>query len=185
MAIVKVAYELFREQGYDETTVEEIAAASEIAPRTFYRYFDSKDAILAECGFQVIDRAMDEVGPDPSIGELVRSVAAELQRLIDDGRLESTIRLLREHPRFGDDAALWRDRWAMHLASRLAAEQGLAQPTLEQKVRGSVTINILGTAGREWLLSPQDSTISELASEALAHAEYDQPGWGDGEVTSG
>ncbi|MDL9979292.1 TetR family transcriptional regulator [Microbacterium sp. ASV49] len=40
------AIRLMREQGYAETTVEQIADAAEVSPRTFFRYFPTKDAVL-------------------------------------------------------------------------------------------------------------------------------------------
>ena len=38
-AIQEHALRLFREHGYTQTTVEQIAAAAEISPSTFFRYF--------------------------------------------------------------------------------------------------------------------------------------------------
>ena len=44
--ILSEALRLFKRDGYDRTTMEAIAEAAEIAPRTLYRYFASKDLIL-------------------------------------------------------------------------------------------------------------------------------------------
>ncbi|WP_433523005.1 MULTISPECIES: TetR family transcriptional regulator [Nocardia] len=40
------AFRLFREQGYTETTIEQIAAAAEVSPSTFFRYFPTKEQLV-------------------------------------------------------------------------------------------------------------------------------------------
>ncbi|WP_236791327.1 TetR/AcrR family transcriptional regulator [Amycolatopsis sp. GM8] len=45
-ALLDAATELFERQGYDETTIADIAAAAEIGSRTFFSYFASKEELL-------------------------------------------------------------------------------------------------------------------------------------------
>src|ERR1700758_5702387 len=61
--IARAALRLFAEQGYDETTLAEIAEAADVAPRTIFAYFDSKeDILLCEEGNFLSDlkRRLDE-----------------------------------------------------------------------------------------------------------------------------
>ena len=55
--LIDVAIHLCIEQGYDNTTVEQIAAAAEIAPRTFSRYFSSKEAVIVA----ILDEVAEDV----------------------------------------------------------------------------------------------------------------------------
>ena len=54
--IVSRARDLFLEQGYDVTTVEEIAEAADISKPTFFNYFEAKASLLTEMVREIDER---------------------------------------------------------------------------------------------------------------------------------
>ena len=62
-ALRQHAFRLFREQGYAETTVEQIAEAAEVSPSTFFRYFPTKEDVVLEDDFDPIAIAKFEALP--------------------------------------------------------------------------------------------------------------------------
>lgn len=65
-AIQEIALDLFEKQGYEATTVEQIAAAAEISPSTFFNYFPSKEDVVA---FDEYDPILYEVLASRPAGE--------------------------------------------------------------------------------------------------------------------
>src|ERR671914_1677128 len=55
--IIDAAMELFAERGYQATTIAEIAEAADVAPRTFFSYFPSKEAVV----FHTVDRDLERL----------------------------------------------------------------------------------------------------------------------------
>src|SRR3954471_15974601 len=45
-AIGDAAWALFAEKGYEETSINDIAERANVAPRTFFRYFPTKEAVV-------------------------------------------------------------------------------------------------------------------------------------------
>jgi AcrR family transcriptional regulator len=75
--LTSVAQDLFVAQGYDGTTVDQIAAAAGMSKRTFFRYFPSKDDLVIGKYDLFADRmaeALDERPTDEPIWESLRRV---------------------------------------------------------------------------------------------------------------
>ena len=58
--IVNTAWKLFYEQGYDDTTIDDIIEAAHISRGSFYHYFDGKDALIGGITY-LFDDAYDEI----------------------------------------------------------------------------------------------------------------------------
>ena len=73
--IVSAAWQLFYQQGYDDTTIDEIVEASGTSKGSFYHYFDSKDALLTSLSY-LFDEKYEELieTMDPSLSPLDKLV---------------------------------------------------------------------------------------------------------------
>lgn len=69
--IVSAAWQLFYQQGYDDTTIDEIVEASGTSKGSFYHYFDGKDALLTSLSY-LFDEKYEELidTMDPSLSPL-------------------------------------------------------------------------------------------------------------------
>jgi AcrR family transcriptional regulator len=79
------ALRLFRDRGYAETTVDDIAAAAEVSRSTFFRYFGTKeDVVLFDDVDPVMDRMMAAVPEGTPLLEALRSVLRDSFASLDD-----------------------------------------------------------------------------------------------------
>lgn len=70
------ALRLFKEQGFDETTVEQIAEAAEVSPSTFFRYYPTKESVLFKDEFDPI--VIDALRSQPKDKSPIRAVRDSL-----------------------------------------------------------------------------------------------------------
>jgi AcrR family transcriptional regulator len=87
-AIASAALRLFAERGYEETTIADIAAAADVAPRTFFGYFPSKeDVVFAEVDdrlAEVAERLADRVPGESPIQAIRRGVVDVLEAIVSE-----------------------------------------------------------------------------------------------------
>jgi AcrR family transcriptional regulator len=86
-ALIDAATELFERQGYDETTVAEIAAAAEIGTRTFFSYFASKEELLFPESDARVRATLDAIaarGPDDGPAEVLLRALGDAADTSDD-----------------------------------------------------------------------------------------------------
>ncbi len=84
--IISAAWKLFYEQGYEDTTVEDIVFESETSKGSFYHYFDGKDALLGTLAY-VFDEKYEQLMEvmDPAMGAMEKLIYLnhELFAMID------------------------------------------------------------------------------------------------------
>jgi AcrR family transcriptional regulator len=81
-AIRQHALRLFREQGYAETTVEQIAEAAEVSPSTFFRYFPTKEDVVLRDEFDPMAVERFEAQP-PGLSPIAALRAAMRETFAD------------------------------------------------------------------------------------------------------
>jgi AcrR family transcriptional regulator len=100
-ALREHALRLFREKGYQNTTVEQIAAAAEVSPSTFFRYFPTKEDLVLQDDmdtrmFAALEQQPAELSPIAAVRAATRQVfasytAADLDILRESTRLTMTV----------------------------------------------------------------------------------------------
>ena len=86
--IISAAWKLFYEQGYEDTTVEDIVFESETSKGSFYNYFDGKDALLGTLAYvfdEKYEQLMEVMDPRLDAMEKLVYLNHELFAMIDGG----------------------------------------------------------------------------------------------------
>ena len=96
--IISAAWKLFYEQGYENTTVEDIVFESETSKGSFYHYFDGKDALLGTLAYvfdEKYEQLKEEMAPELSALDKLIFLNRELFAMIEDSvSLDLLTRLL-------------------------------------------------------------------------------------------
>ncbi|MGM9545518.1 MAG: TetR/AcrR family transcriptional regulator [Vescimonas sp.] len=173
--IVSAAWKLFYEQGYDNTTVEDIIFESETSKGSFYHYFEGKDALLGSLSMifdEKYEELRQEMDPDMHAVDKLIYMNHELFTMIDNtvsvellARLFSTQLTTK-----GEKHLLSRDRTYFKLLHQVV-RQGLERHELRGDLTANEIINDYAMFERglmyDWCLSDGDYALARHADRLM------------------
>ena len=173
--IVSAAWKLFYEQGYENTTVEDIIALSGTSKGTFYHYFEGKDALLGTLSVlfdEKYEQLLPTIPPDMNALDTLAYLNRELFAMIDSSiSLELLARLLSTQlTTRGEKHLLDRNR----IYFRILRET-VARGQERGEIRADLTVNEITKAYAlmeralmyDWCLCGGEYSISKYSAEMM------------------
>lgn len=164
------ALRLFASQGYDQTTVAEIAAATEVTERTFFRHFADKREVLfaGQDDFLAMFTGPIEAAPaDTAPFDLVRlALDASGAFFPDDRRPWSRERqvIIDAHPALGERELGKLATLKVRLGEVLRG-RGIPEPAATMAAETAVTVFHLSFA--QWIADDEDRPFAAITRERL------------------
>jgi AcrR family transcriptional regulator len=175
-AIQRAALRLFKKRGYEETTIEEVAAAAEISPSTFFNYFPTKEDVVL---FDEYDPMLFPLLTDAPAGETLREsihrVLEAFAVILENDRddiLERS-RLVLEVPELR--ARIWEELEKARdmFAAVISARTGRDAADFEVQVVAMTLITIAFQASLEWVRVDGEGRLSDLFLRAMKVVSFD------------
>ena len=182
--LLDAAVELCDRQGFERTTVDQIAAIAEVSPRTFSRYFATKDAIAFALIDDAIDLAAAELARQPrelnhfealrrSYVKMYTSTKTAPAGALSADRMMCIVRIIMTSPTLKQAALEYRPHAVnIELAKRLGVDLGDRRLRLISAMWGSIIMTALGDLsepGVEWENVGVDGVVSRLEA---TYAEF-------------
>lgn len=170
-----IALRLFAENGFDETTINDIASAAGVSPRTFFRYFDSKSSVLwsdFDLEVQNIRNTLAEMPSHLPVMDAVRQAVITVNhyRVADVPELRTRMSLVGSVPELGASAAVRYDAWERAVSDFVADRSGQPRDSLYPLAVGRATLAACRAAYDRWAArADADLTVYlDAALQALA-----------------
>jgi AcrR family transcriptional regulator len=174
-AIQEHALRLISQQGYDATTVEQIAAAAEISPSTFFRYFPTKeDVVLTDDYDPMILAAMEaEPGDEGPITAVRRAMGAVFAEIGEEERrrVYERTRLIMSTPSLRARTFESFTATTTLLAESLGRRLGRPPGDLRVRVIASACIGALTASIYAWMDGDGEPGLAGIVDAALALLE--------------
>jgi mycofactocin system transcriptional regulator len=166
-----VALRLFTEQGFDETTVDQIAAGAGVSRRTYFRYFESKSDAVWNDFNQEIDALRDRLAEAPDhlpIMDAVRQavIAVNHYRAEDVPELRARMNLIGSVPELAASATRHYDAWERVIAEFVAHRTGQPADSLYPRTVALATLATCRAAYEQWAMIA-DADLTYYLDEAL------------------
>ena len=167
------AYRLFGERGFDNVTVDDIAAEADVSRRTFFRYFASKEDVLLADHFVQLARLREAMAARPEDEPIVTALRNALLSLTSDfeERKEKVIiraRLMRDTPSLQARSLVHQQLWE-NAMQEMVADRLEVDPVkdLRPGVVAAAALAAMRVAFTIWLTAGCDGDVIELTTEAL------------------
>ena len=180
-----IALRLFAEQGFDETTVDQIAAGAGVSRRAFFRYFDSKAGVLwgtFDTEVATIRSLLAGMPGDLPVMEAVRRavLAANHYQAADVPELRARMSLIGSVPGLVASAAVHYDAWERAVAGFVARRAGQPADSLYPLAVGRATLAACRAAFDRWTVHA-DADLTVYLDAALRALSA---GFRDGTLTA-
>jgi mycofactocin system transcriptional regulator len=174
-ALELIALRLFAEQGFDETTVDQIADVAGVSRRTFFRYFDSKTSVLwSDFDREVahLRETLATMADELSVMEAVRRAVISVNHYgpADVSELRARMNLIGSAPELAASAAVRYDAWERAIIDFVAGRTGQPSDSLYPLAVGHATLATCRAAYERWAArADADLTVYlDAALRALA-----------------
>lgn len=152
--LTRAAQRLFVEQGFDGTSVDEIASAAGVSRRTFFHYFDSKEDVVlsrhADFERALVDAIRTAPPHEPLLRVAEHAVIAALG-LFDPEEARLIEQLKRDTPAFGARDHGKYERLERAIAGALAERSGTAPDDLRTRLDAMLVTGVLRVGGAGWV----------------------------------
>jgi len=171
-ALEAAALRLFAERGYEQTTVDDIAEAADVAVRTFFRYFQSKQHVLfGDVALGIAARLRTALRERPAKETPVEAVRAALGAMeLDDAEQQRQVldrlRLLQRLPELGGTYHLLFQQLHDVIAEEVAERTGKPVTDLHPQLLAAAATGALKAALTVFEVSGGRRRLAELRDKA-------------------
>jgi AcrR family transcriptional regulator len=155
VAIVDAAFELFSEQGFDATTVEQVAARAEVSNATFFRYFATKDDVVFSSHDNDLPALRQAILQRPrredDLVALRRAIVRDWVPVLDPHRVARQHVVITSSPRLRGLSLHLGFKWQGVIADALSTRRGSEIPDRRAVLAAGLAMVAFGNAVDSWV----------------------------------